>query len=77
MSARTKSAGGCVTKSGDIGVGFSIGPLGPSYNRARLGNAFSDGTGGSQTGGVTVGATLLLGSSTVTKIKMEDCDCGK
>lgn len=62
---------------GDLGVGFNVGTWGPSFNRTRLGKAYSTGSGGSQNFWVNIGATLTLGSSTVTDVRTEDCSCEK
>lgn len=61
--------------AGDVSIGVGVGSLSVSFNRTRLGRAFSIGSGGEQTGGLNVGASLTLGSSTVTDVKLEDCRC--
>ena len=58
----------------DVGIGAAIGSLGLEANRTRLGRAFSTGVGKHQTGGLNVGAELVVGSSTVTDTKIETCD---
>ena len=63
--------------AGDVSVGVGIGRLGPSYNRTRLGRAFSTGTGGTQTAGLNIGLGIVVGSSTVTSVEIENCSCAK
>jgi hypothetical protein len=58
--------------AGVVGVGATIGNLSVGFTRIRLGHAFSKDV---ETSGLDVGASIMIGSSTVVSTKYVSCGC--
>lgn len=62
--------------AGMLSVGVQVGPLGIGGTKFRLGDTFSQSV--TNTRGLDVGGTLVMGSSTITGGKgYSDCGCQK
>ncbi len=58
---------------GSVQAGIIVGPFGGQVGKTRLGGAFSGKS--INVRGFDVGATIVIGSSTVTNVQMKECGC--